>query len=296
MNLARLASSGRFDLDRLGVAVELLTRVLDASVELTSRNARRVGLTLVSMKRRIGVGLTGFADLLVELELPYGGAGSVQLAGKISETADYHSKVESVRLARARGPFPACGTSRYTDHRWVRRKLDRSGNQVVGSTEWDRLHADIGQHGIRHACTTALPSAETSSALVNVSTSLEPRLSLIGPDGRAHQPQRRALERAWGPHRLAAWESAHRSGEVALLPTAELARMPYLLTASQVGYGDHLRIQAAFQSFMDDGISKTINVRQNTTAADFYDAFQLAYRLNLKGTSLFRAGCLAERS
>lgn len=295
VNLARLAGSGQFDLDRFGTAVRLLTRVLDASVELTTRNGHRIGLTLVGMKRRIGVGLTGFADLLVELRLPYGHAESVRLAGEISEAVDYHSKVESVRLARARGPFPAYLTSRYTDREWVRRKLDRSGSRVVSSTEWGRLHADMLRHGIRHACTTALPSAETSSALVDASTSLEPLLSLTGPDGRVRPPQRQALERAWGAVRLASWEANLRPGQLAALPDTELARLPHLRTAYQVGYDDHLRVQAAFQSFMDDGISKTINVPQDTTPAEFYDAFQLAYQLNLKGTSLFRAGCLEER-
>ncbi len=263
VNLARLVRGGQFDEDGLVTAVRALTRLLDASVELTARHGARVGLTLVPMKRRIGVGLTGYADLLIRLGLTYGGPESLLLAGRISELTDHHSKVESVRLARTRGPFPAWSLSRYTDPAWVRRKVRPGGG--LGRA-WDRLFADLADHGIRHACTTALPSAETSSALVGSSTSLEPLMSLTDATGRLRPPVAAAL-------------ADHPPG----------TDLPYLRTATQIPYQDHLAVQAAFQSYLDDGISKTVNVPEDTTVADFRDAFGLARRLNLKGTSLYRS-------
>jgi ribonucleoside-diphosphate reductase alpha chain len=280
VNLARLVRNLQFDEEGFVIAVRALTRLLDASVELTAANGNRLGLMLVRMKRRIGVGLTGFADLLIQLGLPYGSAEALRLARRVSEIADYQSKRESVQLARQRGPFPACGVSRYTNPAWVRRKVARSGSEFVSLAEWNQLFTDIAEHGIRHACTTALPSAETSSALVDSSTSLEPLTVLIGTDGRLRASVRTALGQPVG----------ESPAETAL--AAEAAALPHLRTAVQIPYQDHLAVQAAFQSFLDDGISKTVNFPKHATVDEFRDALGLAHHLGLKGTSMFRAGCL----
>ena len=293
VNLSALVNDRVFDWKRFVIAVQTVTRLLDAAIEITVRNAHGLALSLVNLKRRIGVGLTGFADTLIQMQIPYDDTRAVQFASKISELLDYATKFESVNLARSRGPFPAFGMSEYRNGLWTRRKLPRSTG-IVESWRWDQLFEDISKYGIRHSTTTAMPPAETPSAVVDSSTSLEPLFSLTDSTGLLHASVSAELIRRWG---AIAVERRQRNwlDSVAALDAAELEVLPHLKVAGQIQPLAHLAIQAAFQSFLDDAVAKTINLPAHATIDDVREAFCMAYEYGLKGVAVFRDGCLAKR-
>lgn len=293
INMAALVRNGEFDQEGFGDAVRIMTRLLDASVEHTIRSTDdEVKLPLVEQKRRVGVGITGFADLLVALKIPYNDERAVVLASQVSELLDYHSKKESVALARKRGAFPAYGVSRFLDPEWVSRKLVRSTG-VVPMEDWRLLIEEMNEHGIRHASTTAMPPTGTSSTIVGASKSLEPLFSLTDHRGNWVRSVREAFADA--EHILAGVLGQGAMRTTAMLDPEALRHVPHLVTARQIDPAVHLEVQAGFQSFLDESMAKTINLPNSSSVEDVLAGLWDAYRLNLKGITVFRDNCLSER-
>lgn len=294
INVAELVSAdGAFDQEKFGSAVRTMTRLLDASVEHTVRNSHSFSLPLVEQKRRIGVGITGFADLLINLKMPYDAPDASHLAAQISEALDFHSKAESVTLAQQRGTFPAYGLSRFLDTEWVRRKMPYSTG-AVSPDQWEALFAEMEQHGIRHASTTAMPPTGTSSAIVGSSKSLEPLFALTDHHGVVSRVVREALSRSDNPG-IREVLGHITVAKAAMLDSEALDLVPYLRTARQVDSQAHLDVQAGFQSFLDESLAKTINLDNSATVGDVKAALWSAYTSRLKGITVFRDNCLAER-
>ena len=294
LNLANFVSNASFDTEKFAEAVHILTRFLDGSVEYTLKNQAQAGLDLplVYQKRRIGVGITGFADLLIKLKVPYDDPDTVILAQNISELLDFYSKKSSVELAKTRGAFPSHANSRYMDPEWVRRKSSKMTG-AVSSESWDALYAEILQYGIRHATTTAMPPTGTSSTIANISKSLEPHFSFKDYSGEIISIIKDAVENDFLPEQhtkvLAQLDKDGVFSEEICL------QKPFLKTACQIAPNAHLAIQAGFQCFLDDSISKTVNLDQSTKVKDISDIIYLSYEMGLKGLAVFRNNCLQER-
>lgn len=168
-----VSSSGLFDFERLDHVVRLLTRGLDDCVELSCGTYLPSTRLPVPRYRRISIGSTGYADALKLLGFRYGSPESLHFASSVAEAIDYSSKVESVQLARDRGPFPGFAKSRYTDASWL--PSQRIGRRPYAPrNDWAALADAIACEGIRNATTTAMPSAETASAYLGVNPTLEP--------------------------------------------------------------------------------------------------------------------------
>ncbi|MFC4018687.1 hypothetical protein ACFOW4_12155 [Micromonospora sp. GCM10011542] len=292
VNVAAMAREGRLDTALFMTAVRVVTRILDAAVEMTVQHADDGLFALVGTKRRIGVGLTGFADLLISLRISYDSPEAVALARALAEMADFASKAESVLLAQQRGPFPAFRESRYQDPAWLRRKVKRSSG-AVPAEEWEALFEAAGQHGLRHATTTAMPPAETPSAIVGSSTSLEPHLSLLDPTGHFPPAARAELVRQFGLATVLRFESDLGGADQAVAGVAGLP--PYLRSAGHISPRAHLAVQGGFQSFLDESLSKTVNLPQSATVADVRDLLWMSYEAELKGLAVFRDNCLTSR-
>lgn len=277
-----------FDTEGFGQAVEDMTRLLDASVEQTVNNTGDLNLPLVREKRRIGVGITGFADLLITLGIPYDDPVAPELAHQISELLDFHSKNASVQLAKERQPFPAFGNSRFKDPKWTRRKIAFSSGAIALGA-WEKLFRQMDKHGIRHAATTSLPPTGTSSTIANTSKSLEPHFDLISPNGEPYPSVIYALERSQVD------TDGMSKEEIILLLDGISSVLPHLRTARQIDPSAHLKVQAAFQIFLDDSLAKTVNLSNTATRKDVYDLLFQAWASGVKGITFFRDGCLAER-
>ena len=256
------AGDARLDLAALSDATALAVRFLDNVIDVSrfplpaqDREAR--------LKRRIGLGITGLADALVLLGLDYDGEAARALAAAAMQTMRDAAYRASIGLAREKGAFPAFAADAF-----------------LASGFASRLPADIrdaiAAHGIRNSHVLAIAPAGTISLLANnLSSGIEPVFAahaerrVMGTDGRYRS--HRVVDRA-----CQLWQ---QRGEG--LP-------PAFVEARQLDPLAHLHMQAALQPFVDNAISKTINVAPDIPFARFEDLYRQAHALGLKGCTVFR--------
>lgn len=241
-------------------AVRLLDNVIDVSNFPLFSQAEQARNT-----RRIGLGITGLADALMMLKMRYGSKASLQLAQSIMQTVCHAAYQASIEIAREKGSFPLFDREKYLAGAFVR-------------TLPEVIRDSLAQHGTRNSHLTAIAPTGTISLLANnISSGLEPVFDSMYT--------RRVLGRNGGyseyqvvDYAVAAWRKM-RGDES--LPDA-------FINAHQLSPSDHLQMQAAIQPYVDQSISKTINVPADYDFSAFRNLYQQAYDLGLKGCTTFR--------
>jgi ribonucleoside-diphosphate reductase alpha chain len=243
-------------------AVRLLDNVIDASrfpLPPQAENARG--------SRRLGLGITGLADAMVMIGLTYGSADSLTMAADIMQHICHTAYRASIALAKEKGYFPYCERDRYLSGAFIRSLPDD-------------IRRGIAETGIRNSHLLAIAPTGTISLLAgNVSSGLEP----IFADSYA----RNVLAEDGTP-------KAFRLTDYALdlwrRMTGSASGMPRgFVTTGELPVSAHLQMQAALQPFVDNSISKTINVPQHMSFEEFKQIYDLAYDMGLKGCTTFRA-------
>ncbi|MBW8307540.1 MAG: adenosylcobalamin-dependent ribonucleoside-diphosphate reductase [Thiobacillus sp.] len=260
---APFAPDARLDLDALADSARLAVRFLDNVVEV-SRYPLPAQADQARRTRRVGLGLTGLADALVLLGLDYDSEAARTLAASAMQTLRDAAYRASIELAQEKGPFPG---------------FERDAFLASGFAA--RLPADIrdaiAAHGIRNSHLLAIAPAGTISLLANnLSSGIEPIF--------AAEAERRVLgtDGGYQTHRVVdyacqLWRRLGHSGAP-----------PALVEARQVDPLAHLQMQAALQPFVDNAISKTINVAADYPFERFADLYRQAHALGLKGCTVFR--------
>jgi ribonucleoside-diphosphate reductase alpha chain len=255
----------RLDLQALAqtaqVAVRLLDNVIDASrfpLPQQAENARG--------SRRIGLGITGLADALVMLGLRYGAERSLSLAADVMRLICHAAYRASVALAQEKASFPYFERDKYLQGAFIR------------SLPHD-IQSAIAAQGIRNSHLIAIAPTGTISLLAgNVSSGLEPIFAasyarkVLAEDGKAN-------EFALTDYALDLWRAT--AGAASGTPDG-------FVTTAELPVRAHLDMQAALQPFVDNSISKTINVPQSCPFGEFKDIYDLAYDKRLKGCTTFR--------
>ncbi|PWB59613.1 MAG: ribonucleoside-diphosphate reductase, adenosylcobalamin-dependent [Bradyrhizobiaceae bacterium] len=268
LNLARFVAApftdgARLDTDALAAAARVAVRLLDNVVDLSGFPLPQQAESARGA-RRIGLGITGLADALVMLGLPYDGERGRVAAAEAMREICHAAYRASAALAAEKGSFPFLVREKYLEAPFV---------QALPADIRDAIAAD----GVRNSHLTAIAPTGTISLLAgNVSSGLEPVFSA------AHA--RRVLDRDGRPrefhltdHALALWRDRGGRG----LP-------PGFVTAAELPARAHLAMQAALQPFVDNAISKTINVPADCPFAEFREIYDLAYDQGLKGVTTFR--------
>ena len=258
------SDKARLDLDGVrntaAVATRMMDNVIDASQFPLEKQAVQARGT-----RRIGLGFTGLADTFIMLGLRYDEEPARQLAANIMQAICHTAYRTSIALAREKGAFPFFEREKYLQ-----------GKFIQGLPH--DIQDDIARHGLRNSHLTAIAPTGTISLLANnISSGLEPvyQFSLtrrvLELDGRytEHPLTDYAMHR-WREQRGAEKPSSAFVDTRALSPAA------------------HLGMQAALQPFVDNSISKTINVPRDHRFEDFKEIYQQAYHLGLKGCTTFR--------
>ena len=241
--------------------VRLLDNVIDASrFPLPPQAENAYG------SRRVGLGITGLADAMVMIGLTYGSADSLTMAANIMRHICHTAYRASIALAKEKGCFPYYERDRYL-----------SGAFIRGLP--DDIRSGIAETGIRNSHLLAIAPTGTISLLAgNVSSGLEPIF--------AASYERNVLAEDGTP-------KAFRLTDYALdlwrRMTGSAGGMPRgFVTAGELPVSAHLQMQAALQPFVDNSISKTINVPQHTSFEEFKQIYDLAYDMGLKGCTTFR--------
>jgi ribonucleoside-diphosphate reductase alpha chain len=243
----------------IGHAVHFLDNVIDANfypVEAVRTSTLR--------NRKIGLGIMGFADLLIALGIPYGSDAAVSLASDLMRFVQEEAGAASVLLAASRGPFPAFAQSRLAAQKQPPR---------------------------RNACVTSIAPTGTISLLAGCSSGIEPLFALSYRreilDSTKTVDVHPALVEALGSSALL--EKVRQSGHLPSIGV-DPALKQIFATAHEIAPEWHIRMQAAFQRHTETGVSKTINLPNSATASDVRSAYELAFSMGCKGITVFRDG------
>ena len=285
-----LGSSIQFD--RLAEAVHLMVRALDNALEVSiERYGLGASRAVMGAKRKIGVGVCGLADLLALMELPYDSDQAVVMAKEVLSFVNYESKIASIRLAAERGSFTGMHsqTCRYLSNPSIveERYAQHSTSSVSGQT-WASLGQRIrDERQLRNCATTALPPTGRSAPIVGASTGIEPFFNLSGA-GKAYGELRRQLAvtkcASTIVEQIAQRGSVSGIGEVA----DEIRRV--FRTAKEISPMAHVRMAAAAQTFVDEAVSKTINLAAETSVEGVASVYWSGYKAGLKTVSIYRDG------
>ncbi len=273
INLAHMVrrGAGQPDVDwqRLGRAVHGGVRFLDDVIEVTREPLPEIG-EVTRATRKIGLGVMGFAELLVLLGVPYDAEEAIDWADRVMAFVAAEARAASRRLAEGRGVFPS----------------------------WERsTHASTGER-VRNATRLSVAPTGTIAIVAGTSGGIEPLFALAyrrahtlgGPPLTEVNP---VFLRYAEAHRLDLEPvleeilARGRLREVAGVPDA-VRRL--FVTALEIAPRQHLRIQQAFQRHVDNAVSKTINLPEAASPEDVAEVYREAWRLGLKGITIYRYG------
>jgi ribonucleoside-diphosphate reductase alpha chain len=310
INLAQHATEDqRVDWEKLQESVEIATRFLDnvvtaneyvPAVPQLKKAAHRV--------RRIGLGIMGLGDLMYALRVRYGAPDGQELAAQIMEFVRFHAMRTSTRLARERGPFPAIKGSIYDpeDLKWHPPKPLTPHERDWGRPfpNWDEVVEGIRQHGIRNGaqCTIA-PTGTIATVAGCEGYGCEPVFALAyirhvndkEGDLRLQYTSplfEQALIEAGLDEatRQRIVEQVNVTGSCQDVEEVPPEIRHVFVVSGDITAEEHVRMQAAMQTFVDNSISKTINFPASATEHDVADAYFLAWKLGCKGLTVYVTG------
>ncbi len=268
LRLDAFVREGAIDWERLDATVALAVRFLDDVIEVSRYPYPEIA-AITRANRKIGLGVMGFADLLVELGIPYDDPEAARTAERVMARIRAGAEAASARLAEERGPFP----------------------NLIGS------RAESRGLRLRNATVTSIAPTGTLSILAGCSGGIEPffalsfvRHVLDGQELPETNPRfESALRRAgaWSEDLVA--EVRARGGVRGLRGVPEAVQRLFP-TAPEVAPEAHLTIQEAFQRHVDNAVSKTINLPEQATPRDVAEIYTSAWRRGLKGVTVFREG------
>ena len=269
LRLDAFVREGGIDWERLDAAVTLAVRFLDDVIEVSRYPYPEIA-TITRANRKIGLGVMGFADLLVELGIPYDDPEAARTAERVMGRIRTRAEAASARLAEQRGPFPNLPGSR-AESRGLR---------------------------LRNATVTSIAPTGTLSILAGCSGGIEPYFALSFvrhvldgqelPETNPHFEAALRRAGAWSDDLMA--EVRARGGIRGLRGVPESLQRLFP-TAPEVAPEAHLAIQEAFQRHVDNAVSKTINLPEHATPEDVELIYTSAWRRGLKGVTVFREGC-----
>ena len=287
INLALLIKDGDVNWDKLKEVVQDSVDFLDAVIDVSKFPLPQIE-NISKANRKIGLGVMGWADLLFQLKIPYASEEAVTLAAKLMEFIDFYAKKHSSELAIKKSAFPNFPESIYANGSLKRETLNQ---------DWESLKEKIKKEGIRNATLTTIAPTGTISMIADTSSGIEPQFSLAYVknvmDGEkliyVNKYLQKALEEK-GIYNKKLLEEILTRGSLACIEDIPEELQKVFQTAHDISPEWHIRMQAAFQKYTDNAVSKTINFPNSATVEDIQSAYELAYHLGCKGVTVYRDG------
>jgi ribonucleotide reductase alpha subunit len=290
---ARRDENGKvtYDWDNLREAIYLASRFLDNVIDVNNFPLKSIeDMTLAT--RKIGLGVMGLADLLLEMRSPYNSDEGRKFMEELMEFINYHSKLASIEMAKERGPVPYFDKSFYPEGR-----LPFAGfyDRKSWHFDWDKVAEMIKRHGVRNGYTTVIAPTGSISMIAGCSSGIEPIYSLVyekhvkvGSFYYIDPVFERVMteEGLFGEDLLRDVNDHGGSIQKISYIPEDLKRV--YITAMDIRPEDHIRALAAFQRWTDSSISKTNNFPANATVEDMRESYLLAYKLGCKDVTVFR--------
>jgi ribonucleoside-diphosphate reductase alpha chain len=280
VNLGLFVTDGEVDWEDLRRTVHLCTHFLDNIIDANRYPLPEIDL-LAKRIRRIGLGVMGWADMLVRLGVPYDSAEAVEFGRQVMRFIDEEAKVASERLAEVRGAFPEWEQSIWGPDATCAR--NGRGERVRPMRR------------LRNCNLTTVAPTGSISIIAGCSSGIEPlfAVTFLRNQAGALMPDvnedflRCAREGGWYSDEL--MKRVADEGHIRFPAVPERLQRVFV-TAHDVSPEWHIRMQAGFQEFTDSAISKTCNFAQSASEEDVRGIFELAYALNCKGVTVYRDG------
>ncbi len=273
INLANMVSdnNGKKEVNyfKLGNTVRTAVRFLDNVIEVNKYPLPEIE-KLTKGNRKIGLGVMGFADMLIEFGIPYNSHEAAHLAEEVMKFIQEEGRKVSAFLARERGVFPNFSGSIYDTENGLR---------------------------VRNATVTTIAPTGTISMIANCSSGIEPMFAIVYEknvlDGK------KLLEVHPAFKRIAQEEGFYSDELMKMVADGGSLHKIYgipkrirdiFVTSHDIEPRWHINLQAAFQKYTDNAVSKTVNFRHEATMAEVDEVYRLAYDLNCKGVTVYRDG------
>ena len=282
------------DWDRLEYVTKLSIHFLDNVITMNNFPLPQIE-EMVRNNRKIGLGLMGWADLLMILNIPYNSEEGILLAKQIMEFIDYHSKVASIELSKVRGKFANFDGSIYDGNTALYNRYKDLSAGKISDDDWYELDLKIQENGIRNATTTCIAPTGTISMIAAAAGGIEPLFGLTfirkvmdGTELIEVNPIFEKIAKETGFYSDELMKQISQHGTVHGLDDVPDEIQQVFVTAHDVTPEWHVKMQAAFQLHTDNAVSKTVNFKENATREEIAETYYLAYKSNLKGITVYR--------
>lgn len=282
------------DWDLLENTVRTAMRFLDNVIVVNNYPLPQIS-EMVQNNRKIGLGVMGWADMLMQMGIAYNSEEGTSLATDVMSFIDYVSKTESVELAKERGCFNNFKGSVYEDSNYFSKKFAEKTSHKVNDKMWAQLDKDVQKYGLRNATTTCIAPTGTISMIAGASGGIEPLFGLVFSrlimDGTELLEVNPVFEKYMKTHGLYTEDLMNKiakCGSVAHIEELPDEVKRIFVTAHDISPYWHVKMQAAFQQFTDNAVSKTVNFIESATREDIKKTYILAYKNNLKGITVYR--------
>jgi ribonucleoside-diphosphate reductase alpha chain len=259
----------RIDKKGLGETVGLAIRFLDDAIDMSRYPLDKI-TEMARGNRKIGLGVMGFADVLYQMGIPYNSNEALSLAEEVMSFIQGESRKASIALAEERGVFENFEKSVFQDRADCR---------------------------YRNATTTTIAPTGTLSIIAGISSGIEPLFGLsftrnVMEDDELIEvnPYFEMVARKRGFFSKDLMERVAEEGTLKGIEEIPTDVREVFVTAHDIGPEWHVKMQAAFQKYTDNAVSKTVNLPRDAARADVLKVYNLAYELGCKGVTLYRDG------
>ena len=259
--------NNRVDYTKLAKTIDLAVRFLDNIIEINKYPLPQIERA-TKLTRKIGLGVMGWADMLLKCRIPYNSKQAIDLAEQVMKFITTHARTCSIKLGKERGSFPAKDKSIWKDYEYM-----------------------------RNAALTTIAPTGTISMIAEASSGIEPIFGYAYTktvmDNTCFTYVNEILKETLEERGLYTQEIIDKllkTGRVSTIEELPEDIKEIFVCAYDITAEDHIKMQAAFQKYTDNAISKTINFPKDATIEDIHNGYLLAYKLGCKGVTVYRDG------
>ncbi len=267
INLSQMVRDGKIDYERLAGRIHSAVHFLDNVIDANRYPLPKIE-EMTKGNRKIGLGVMGFADMLIQLNIPYNTLEAFAVGEKVMAFIEREARKASAELAKERGVFPNFEAS------------------VFNRPKGPRL---------RNATLTTIAPTGTISMIAGTTSGIEPLFAvafqkhvLDNQTLTEVNPFFEEMAKRGGFYSPELMSKISRTGSVHGIQEVPPAIQRLFVTAHDISPEWHIRMQAAFQKYTDNAVSKTVNFPQSATVEDVEKVYLLAYKLGCKGVTIYR--------
>lgn len=272
INLARMVKAGEVDWTKLKEVTWRAVHFLDNVIDVNKYPLHMIE-EMTKANRKIGLGIMGWADMLIQMRIPYNSERAIRLASEVMGFIQTEGRIASSALSEERGVFTNYKHSIYN-----------------------------GEMPVRNATVTTIAPTGSLSILAGCSSGIEPlfavsfvRNVMEGTKLIEVNPHFEKETKALGLWSRELMERIAETGSLAEFSEFPEEMRALFVTAHDITPTDHIMMQAAFQKYVDNAVSKTVNFSRSATTRDVEDVYMLAYRTGCKGVTVYRDGSREEQ-